>query len=39
MAKDRIPTSRIARTAKIARLAAGQGTRQLGTQAANLTRD
>src|ERR671916_832987 len=39
MAKDRIPTSRISRTAKIARLAAGQGTRQLGTQAANLTRD
>ena len=39
MAKDRIPTSRIARTARVARLAAGQGTRQLGTQAANLTRD
>ena len=39
MAKDRIPTSRIVRTARIARLAAGQGTRQLGTQAANLTRD
>jgi predicted unusual protein kinase regulating ubiquinone biosynthesis (AarF/ABC1/UbiB family) len=39
VAKDRIPTSRIARTARIARLAAGQGTRQLGTQAANLTRD
>ncbi len=39
MAKDRIPTSRVARTARIARLAAGQGTRQLGTQAANLTRD
>ncbi len=38
MAKDRIPTSRIARTVRIARLAAGQGTRQLGTQAANLTR-
>jgi predicted unusual protein kinase regulating ubiquinone biosynthesis (AarF/ABC1/UbiB family) len=37
--KDRIPTSRIARTARIARLAAGQGTRQLGTQAANLRRD
>ena len=36
MPKDRIPTSRIARTAKIARLAASQGTRQLGTQAANL---
>jgi predicted unusual protein kinase regulating ubiquinone biosynthesis (AarF/ABC1/UbiB family) len=39
VAKDRIPTSRIARTARIARLAAGQGTRQLGTQAANLGRD
>jgi predicted unusual protein kinase regulating ubiquinone biosynthesis (AarF/ABC1/UbiB family) len=39
VAKDRIPKSRIARTARIARLAAGQGTRQLGTQAANLTRD
>jgi predicted unusual protein kinase regulating ubiquinone biosynthesis (AarF/ABC1/UbiB family) len=37
--KDRIPKSRVARTARIARLAAGQGTRQLGTQAANLTRD
>jgi predicted unusual protein kinase regulating ubiquinone biosynthesis (AarF/ABC1/UbiB family) len=37
--KDRIPTSRIARTARLARLAAGQGTRQLGTQAANLGRD
>jgi len=36
--KDRIPTSRIARTTRIARLAAGQGTRRLGTQAANLTR-
>ena len=39
MPKDRIPTSRIARTARLARLAAGQGTRQLGTQAANLGRD
>src|SRR3954453_15650658 len=38
MPKDRIPTSRVARTARIARLAAGQGTRTLGTQAANLTR-
>jgi predicted unusual protein kinase regulating ubiquinone biosynthesis (AarF/ABC1/UbiB family) len=37
--KDRIPRSRIARSARIARLAAGQGTRRLGTQAANLTRD
>ena len=39
MAKDRIPTSRIVRTARVARLAAGQGTRRLGTQAANLGRD
>jgi predicted unusual protein kinase regulating ubiquinone biosynthesis (AarF/ABC1/UbiB family) len=39
VAKDRIPTSRIVRTARIARLAAGQGTRRLGTQAVNLTRD
>jgi len=38
MAKDRIPTSRIARTARVAGLAAGQGARQLGTRAANLTR-
>ena len=39
MAKDRIPTSRIARAAKVARLAADQGTRQLGTNVANLGRD
>ena len=39
MAKDRIPTSRISRAAKVARLAADQGTRQLGTNVANLTRD
>ena len=39
MPKDRIPTSRLARTARIAGLAAGQGARQIGTQAANLTRD
>jgi len=39
VAKDRIPTSRVARTARVARLAAGQGTRRLGTQAANLGRD
>ncbi|HWT23679.1 MAG TPA: AarF/ABC1/UbiB kinase family protein [Solirubrobacteraceae bacterium] len=38
MAKDRIPTSRIARTARVAGLAAGQGARQIGTRAANLTR-
>jgi predicted unusual protein kinase regulating ubiquinone biosynthesis (AarF/ABC1/UbiB family) len=39
VAKDRIPKTRVTRTARIARLAAGQGTRRLGTQAANLTRD
>ena len=38
MAKDRIPTSRIARTARVSGLAAGQAARQLGTRAANLTR-
>jgi predicted unusual protein kinase regulating ubiquinone biosynthesis (AarF/ABC1/UbiB family) len=39
MAKDRIPTSRLARTARVAGLAAGQGARRIGTRAANLTRD
>jgi predicted unusual protein kinase regulating ubiquinone biosynthesis (AarF/ABC1/UbiB family) len=39
MPKDRIPTSRLARAAKVARLAADQGTRQLGTNVANLARD
>ena len=38
MAKDRIPTSRLARTAKVSSLAAGQAARQLGTRAANLAR-
>src|SRR5918998_3859851 len=38
MAKDRIPTSRLARTARVAKLATGQGARQIGTRAANLTR-
>src|ERR671938_1361666 len=38
MAKDRIPTSRIARTARVSGLAAGQAARHLGTRAANLTR-
>ena len=36
MAKDRIPTSRISRTARVTGLAAGQAARQLGTRAANL---
>jgi predicted unusual protein kinase regulating ubiquinone biosynthesis (AarF/ABC1/UbiB family) len=38
VAKDRIPTSRLTRTARVAGLAAGQGARQIGTRAANLTR-
>src|SRR6185369_3728222 len=38
MAKDRIPTSRIARTACVSGLAAGQAARHLGTRATNLGR-
>ena len=38
MAKDRIPTSRIARSAKIGSLAATQAARQLGTRATNVAR-
>jgi predicted unusual protein kinase regulating ubiquinone biosynthesis (AarF/ABC1/UbiB family) len=38
MARDRIPTSRVARTAKLGRLAAGQAMRQAGTRAANVAR-
>ena len=38
MADDRIPTSRISRTARVSRLAAGQAARNLGTKTANLTR-
>src|SRR3954465_13539477 len=38
MAKDRIPTSRVARTARVSGLAAGQAARHLGTRAANLGR-
>jgi predicted unusual protein kinase regulating ubiquinone biosynthesis (AarF/ABC1/UbiB family) len=37
--KDAIPTSRVARSAKLGGLAAGQAVRQMGTRAANLTRD
>ena len=37
--KDAIPTSRVARSAKLGSLAAGQAARQMGTRAANLTRD
>ncbi len=36
--KDRIPTSRIARTAKLGRLAASQAIRQAGTRTANTFR-
>jgi predicted unusual protein kinase regulating ubiquinone biosynthesis (AarF/ABC1/UbiB family) len=38
MAKDRIPTSRLARTRKVGTLAAGQAARQLGTRATNVAR-
>ncbi len=38
MAKEKIPTSRVGRTAKIGGLAAGQAIRQAGTRAANVTR-
>src|SRR5215207_9670168 len=38
MAKDRIPTSRLARTARVSGLAAGQAARHLGTRAANVAR-
>ena len=39
MAKDKIPTSRVGRTAKIGGLAAGQAIRQAGTRAANVARN
>ncbi|HEY8865381.1 MAG TPA: AarF/ABC1/UbiB kinase family protein [Solirubrobacteraceae bacterium] len=38
MAKDKIPTSRVARTAKVGRLAAGQAVRQAGTSVTNVAR-
>jgi predicted unusual protein kinase regulating ubiquinone biosynthesis (AarF/ABC1/UbiB family) len=38
MAKDKIPTSRVGRTARIGGLAAGQAVRQAGTRAANVGR-
>jgi predicted unusual protein kinase regulating ubiquinone biosynthesis (AarF/ABC1/UbiB family) len=38
VARDKIPTSRVRRTAKIGRLATGQAARQLGTRTANLAR-
>src|SRR4051812_6725544 len=37
--KDPIPTSRLRRLSRIGTLAAGQAARQVGTRAANLTRD
>ena len=39
MAGDRIPTSRVARTAKVGSLAARQAVKQGGTRVANLARD
>jgi predicted unusual protein kinase regulating ubiquinone biosynthesis (AarF/ABC1/UbiB family) len=38
VAKDRIPTSRVGRTARIGGLAAGQAIRQAGTHATNVAR-
>jgi predicted unusual protein kinase regulating ubiquinone biosynthesis (AarF/ABC1/UbiB family) len=38
VASDKIPTSRVGRTAKIGGLAAGQAIRQAGTRAANVAR-
>jgi predicted unusual protein kinase regulating ubiquinone biosynthesis (AarF/ABC1/UbiB family) len=38
MARDKIPTSRVRRSAKVGRLAAGQAARQLGTKTANIAR-
>ena len=37
--KDPMPTSRIRRLSRVGSLAAGQAARQLGTRAANMTRD
>src|SRR6202020_541405 len=39
MPQDKIPTSRVSRTAKIGGLAAGQALRQAGTRAANVGRN
>src|SRR5918995_4476981 len=38
MAREKIPTSRVARTARMGRLATGQAIRQAGTRAANVAR-
>src|SRR4051812_22131347 len=39
VAKENLPTSRWARAARVGRLAAGQGAKQLGTRVVNVTRD
>ena len=38
MAQDKIPTSRVRRTATVGRLAASEAVKQFGTRAANMTR-
>jgi predicted unusual protein kinase regulating ubiquinone biosynthesis (AarF/ABC1/UbiB family) len=38
MAQDKIPTSRVRRTARVGRVAASQAVKQAGTKAANLGR-
>ncbi len=38
MAKDKIPTGRVTRTAKVGRVAAGQAVRQAGTKVTNVAR-
>jgi predicted unusual protein kinase regulating ubiquinone biosynthesis (AarF/ABC1/UbiB family) len=38
MARDRIPTSRVRRTATVGKLAASEAVKQFGTRAANVTR-
>src|SRR5213078_3979983 len=38
MARDKIPTSRVRRTARVGRAAAGQAVRQAGTHVANVAR-
>jgi hypothetical protein len=38
VAKDKIPTSRVGRTARIGGLAAGQAIRQAGTHVGNVAR-
>ena len=38
MAREKIPTSRVRRTATVGRLAAGEAVKQFGTRAANMTR-